>query len=83
MRPPGIWKPRKAAFEPAIGWLLAQKPYIVPIPGTRKPERMRENLGGLEVTFTPEELAAIRARLDATPILGARYPEAYNRLTEK
>lgn len=67
----------------ALGWVLAQKPWIVPIPGTRKAERMRENLGGLELRFTPEELAAIRAKLDATTILGARYPEAHDRLTGK
>ena len=67
----------------ALGWLLAQKLWIVPIPGTRKAERMRENLGGLNVTFTAEELAAIRAKLDATTILGARYPEAHDRLTGK
>ena len=67
----------------ALAWLLAQKPWIVPIPGTKKAERMRENLGGLDVSFTPEGLAAIKAKLDATTILGARYPEAHDRLTGK
>ena len=67
----------------ALAWVLAQKPWIVPIPGTKKAERIRENLGGLDVAFTPEELAAIRAKLDATPILGARYPEAHTRLVGK
>lgn len=67
----------------ALGWVLAQKPWIVPIPGTKKAERMRENLGGLDLNFTPEELAAIRARLDDITILGARYPEAHNRLVGK
>jgi len=67
----------------ALGWVLAQKPWIVPIPGTKKVERIRENLGAMDVAFTPEELTVIRAKLDAIPILGDRYPKAHAQLTGK
>ena len=67
----------------ALAWLLAQKPWIVPIPGTRKAQRMQENIGALGVSFTADDMARIAARLDATPVSGARYPEALNRLTGK
>ena len=67
----------------ALAWILAQKPWIVPIPGTKKTERMRENLGGLDLSLTAAELAEIRAKLDATTIVGARYPAAHDRLTGK
>lgn len=65
----------------ALGWLLAQKPWIVPIPGTKRIERIAENIGGAEVSFTPDELDKIRRRLDSMQILGARYPEAQERMT--
>lgn len=67
----------------ALGWLLAQKPWIVPIPGTKRVSRIQENMGGAQVTFTPDELAAIRAKLDSLLINGARYPEAQEKLTGK
>lgn len=65
----------------ALGWLLAQKPWIVPIPGTKRIERIAENIGGAEVSFTPDELDKIHRRLDSMQILGARYPEAQERMT--
>lgn len=65
----------------ALGWLLAQKPWIVPIPGTKKVERLRENIGGADVAFSPEELAEIHRVLETIPITGARYPEEQERLT--
>lgn len=65
----------------AIGWLLAQKPWIVPIPGSKRIERIRENIGGADVCFTDEELAAIRQRLDHIEILGGRYPEDQEKMT--
>ena len=65
----------------AIGWLLAQKPWIVPIPGTKRVERIEENIGGADVTFTPAELADIRARLDSFTVEGARYPEEQEKMT--
>ena len=65
----------------AIGWLLAQKPWIVPIPGSKRIERIEENIGGAEIEFTSEELAEIRRYLDGIEILGGRYPEDQERMT--
>lgn len=65
----------------ALGWLLAQKPWIVPIPGTKKVERLIENIGGVDVTFSQEELNDIRATLESIKITGLRYPEAQEKLT--
>ena len=67
----------------ALGWLLAQKSWIVPIPGTKRVERIEENIGGADVVFSPEELAEIRLKLDSITIVGARYPEDQERLTGK
>lgn len=58
----------------AIAWLLAQRPWIVPIPGTTKLHRLEENLGATEVVLDDADLAAIATALDATPIAGDRYP---------
>ena len=65
----------------AIGWLLAQKPWIVPIPGTKRIERIEENIGGAEIELTSEELTEIRRHLDGIEILGGRYPEDQERMT--
>jgi aryl-alcohol dehydrogenase-like predicted oxidoreductase len=60
----------------ALGWLLAQKPWIVPIPGTTKLHRLEENLGAARVALTPEELAVIDEAASKISIQGARLPEA-------
>lgn len=65
----------------AIGWLLAQKPWIVPIPGTKHVERIKENIGGADIDFTADELADIRHHLDKIEILGGRYPEDQEKMT--
>ena len=65
----------------ALGWLLAQKPWIVPIPGTKRIERIEENIGGVDIQFTPEELADIRRHLDNIEIVGGRYPEDQEKMT--
>jgi aryl-alcohol dehydrogenase-like predicted oxidoreductase len=65
----------------ALAWLLAQRPWIVPIPGTRRLERLDENLGALDLDLTSGDLAAIDEVLAAVPIEGERYPEAMARLT--
>ena len=67
--------------QSALGWLLAQKPWIVPIPGTKKISRVQENIGGTDVEFTPEELMKIREKLNSIDIIGARYPEEQEKLT--
>ncbi len=65
----------------ALGWLLAQKSWIVPIPGTKRIERIEENIGGAEIEFTSAELEEIRHKLDLIPIVGERYPEEQEKLT--
>jgi aryl-alcohol dehydrogenase-like predicted oxidoreductase len=59
----------------AIAWLLAQKPWIVPIPGTTKLHRLEENLGAAQVALSTAELREIGDALAKLPIQGARYPE--------
>ena len=59
----------------ALAWLLAQKPWIVPIPGTTKRHRLDENLGAAAIALKSDELAAIDAALASITIHGARYPE--------
>lgn len=58
----------------ALAWLLAQKPWIVPIPGTTKMARLEENLGAEQVVLTTEDLSAIETALAAVKIAGDRYP---------
>jgi aryl-alcohol dehydrogenase-like predicted oxidoreductase len=59
----------------ALAWLLAQKPWIVPIPGTTKLHRLEENLGGADIKLTAEELHQIAESLSKVEVHGARYPE--------
>jgi aryl-alcohol dehydrogenase-like predicted oxidoreductase len=59
----------------ALAWLLAQKPWIVPIPGTTKRTRLQENLGALQVSLTAEDLADIQRAVSQIEVQGARYPE--------
>ena len=59
----------------AIAWLLAQKPWIVPIPGTTKLHRLEENIGANAVELTPEELRIIDSAISKISVHGARYPE--------
>ncbi len=58
----------------ALTWLLVQKPWIVPIPGTTKLHRLEENLGGAEITLTETDLARIGEALASVEVQGARYP---------
>ncbi|MNT10093.1 putative oxidoreductase YdbC [compost metagenome] len=59
----------------ALAWLLAQKPWITPIPGTTKLHRMEENSAAADVSLTTDELSAINSALSNIEIQGARYPE--------
>jgi len=65
----------------ALAWLLAQKPWIVPIPGTRKPERLNENIGAVAVELTPDDLREIDRAASKITVQGARYPERLERMT--
>jgi aryl-alcohol dehydrogenase-like predicted oxidoreductase len=65
----------------ALAWLLAQKPWIVPIPGTRKLERLDENLGAAALPLTADDLREIEGAASELAVHGARYPEALERMT--
>jgi aryl-alcohol dehydrogenase-like predicted oxidoreductase len=64
----------------ALAWLLAQKPWIVPIPGTTKLHRLEENLGAAAVDLTGEDLRQLEAAASTIPVKGARYPEELQKL---
>ena len=66
----------------ALAWLLAQKPWIVPIPGTTRLNRLEENLGAVELELTAEDLRGIDAATAQIEIVGSRYPEQLERLTK-
>ena len=65
----------------ALAWLLAQKPWIVPIPGTTKLSRLDENIGAVSLALTPEELADIDRAASQISVQGDRYPEHLARMT--
>jgi aryl-alcohol dehydrogenase-like predicted oxidoreductase len=65
----------------ALAWLLAQKPWIVPIPGTTKLTRLEENIGAATVELTPADLRQIDGAAAKITVQGARYPESLERLT--
>jgi aryl-alcohol dehydrogenase-like predicted oxidoreductase len=65
----------------ALAWLLAQKPWIVPIPGTTKLHRLEENIGVAKVELTPEDLLEIESAASKIAVQGARYPESLEKLT--
>ena len=65
----------------ALAWLLAQRPWIVPIPGTRKLARLDENVGAAALTLTRHELDEIHAAASSIAVEGARYPEQFENLT--
>ena len=70
-----------APAQIAIAWLLAQKPWIVPIPGTTKLHRLDENIGAAAVELTPDDLREIESAVAAVPVQGDRYPERLEQLT--
>ena len=65
----------------ALAWLLAQKPWIVPIPGTTKLNRLEENIGAADITLTSEELRGINSALEEIKVVGDRYPEELEKRT--
>ncbi len=67
----------------ALAWLLAQKPWIVPIPGTTKLHRLEENLGGAKIELTVQELANIQKVLDEVQVQGERYPAQMQALVNR
>jgi aryl-alcohol dehydrogenase-like predicted oxidoreductase len=65
----------------ALAWLLAQKPWIVPIPGTTKLHRLDENIGAVSVELTPDDLREIDSAASRIAVQGARYPEKLEQMT--
>ncbi len=65
----------------ALAWLLAQEPWIVPIPGTTKLSRLEENIGAVAVELTPDDLREIESAALKITVQGARYPEELERRT--
>jgi aryl-alcohol dehydrogenase-like predicted oxidoreductase len=67
----------------ALAWLLAQKTWIVPIPGTRRLERLDENLGAADLQLTAEDLADLDSASASVQVQGARYPEAMQKMIDR
>jgi aryl-alcohol dehydrogenase-like predicted oxidoreductase len=67
----------------ALAWLLAQKPWITPIPGTRRLERLDENLASASLVLSPEDLAELDRASDSVQVQGDRYPEAMQRMIDR
>lgn len=65
----------------ALAWLLSQKPWIVPIPGTTKLARLDENMGAVSVELTPDDLREIDSAASKITIQGTRYPEKLEKMT--
>jgi aryl-alcohol dehydrogenase-like predicted oxidoreductase len=65
----------------ALAWLLAEKPWIVPIPGTTKLSRLEENIGATAVELTPDDLREIDSAASKIRVQGARYPEKLEQMT--
>ena len=65
----------------ALAWLLAQKPWIVPIPGTTKLNRLEENIGAAEIKLTADDLREIDSAASKIKVEGARYPEKLEQMT--
>lgn len=72
-----------SAAQVALAWLLAQRPWIVPIPGTTKLHRLEENLGGASVVITDEDIARIAQALAGIEVQGERYNTSYQRLVNR
>ncbi|HEU5134333.1 MAG TPA: aldo/keto reductase [Steroidobacteraceae bacterium] len=69
------------AAQIALAWLLAQKPWIVPIPGTTKLSRLEENIGAASLSLTPQDLREINDAAERVKVQGERYPEQLERMT--
>jgi aryl-alcohol dehydrogenase-like predicted oxidoreductase len=71
------------AAQIALAWLLARKPWIVPIPGTTKLHRLEENIGASAVTLSADDLRGIELALSQVVVQGARYPEQFQKLVNR
>src|SRR5438874_3704656 len=76
-------KKNATSAQIALAWLLAKKPWIVPIPGTTKLERLDENIGAVAIELTPDDLRDIESAASQITVEGAGYPENLERLTNR
>lgn len=76
-------KKKATAAQIALAWVLAQRPWIVPIPGTTKLKRLEENMGSTSLTFTSEEVEELDHILTTIPVVGDRYPAEVQRMTNR
>src|SRR5271170_3590730 len=76
-------KKKATPAQIALAWLLAKKPWIVPIPGTTKLSRLEENLGGAAIELTPEDVRALEAASSAIKVEGERYPATHAKLIDR
>ena len=74
-------KKKATPAQIALAWLLAQKPWIVPIPGTTKPHRLEENIKAAEIELAPDDLREIDGAASKIAVQGARYPEKLEKMT--
>jgi aryl-alcohol dehydrogenase-like predicted oxidoreductase len=74
-------KKKATPAQIALAWLLAQKPWIVPIPGTTKPARLEENIGAAAIELTPDDLREIDSASSKITVHGARYPEKLEQMS--
>jgi aryl-alcohol dehydrogenase-like predicted oxidoreductase len=76
-------KKNATSAQIALAWLLAQKPWIVPIPGTARLQRLEENIGAVAVELTPDDLSELDAATAKIPVYGDRYPAALEQMTNR
>ncbi|MFZ0631137.1 MAG: aldo/keto reductase [Acidobacteriaceae bacterium] len=76
-------KKKATSAQIALAWLLAQKPWIVPIPGTARLQRLDENIGAVAVQLTPDDLRELDAATAKIPVYGDRYPAALEQMTNR
>jgi aryl-alcohol dehydrogenase-like predicted oxidoreductase len=74
---------RVTSAQIALAWLLARKPWIVPIPGTTKLQRLEENIGAAAVELTPDDVLDLERAVSEITVQGARYPEHLQRLVDR
>ena len=74
-------KKKATPAQIALTWLLAQKPWIVPIPGTTKLKRLEENIGAAAIELTADNLREIESAASKISVQGERYPEQLERMT--
>jgi aryl-alcohol dehydrogenase-like predicted oxidoreductase len=76
-------KKNATSAQIALAWLLAQKPWIVPIPGTTRLERLEENIGAVAIELTADDLRELDATTAKIAVHGDRYPEELERMTNR